>query len=73
MPRTPHLPPKGKGRRPGATRGDVGQSMQPYSDEEAAFLAAVEAWKRRTGRKFPAHSEYLAILLSLGYRRPEGG
>ena len=46
--------------------------LPEVSDEEAlAFLRAIDAYKRRTGRPFPAWSEVLAIVKSLGYRKVE--
>lgn len=39
-----------------------------YTAAELAFLRAVEAYQRRTRRKFLRHTEYLAVALSMGYR-----
>lgn len=50
-------------------RGGILTSEVDYSDEERSFLMAVEAWKKRTGNRFPALSELLAILRGLGYRK----
>ena len=40
-----------------------------YSDEERAFLVAMERYKRRNGRPFPTCREVLYVLRSLGYRK----
>ena len=40
-----------------------------YTDEELAFMAAVEGYKREFARPFPTWSEILEVLKSLGYRR----
>lgn len=42
-----------------------------YSDDDREFLAAIEAYQRRTGTKFPPWSDVLKVLLSLGYRKGE--
>lgn len=52
--------------------GNVTTSDYHYSDEEFAFLKAVEAWQKRTKRRFPTHTDYLKILVSLGYREASG-
>jgi hypothetical protein len=39
--------------------------------EEAAFGAALECYKRRSGRPFPTCSEVLAVLKSLRYALPD--
>jgi len=40
-----------------------------YSADEIEFLKAVDEYKRSTGRAFPAWTEILAVLRSLGYRK----
>lgn len=41
-----------------------------YSPAQLEFIAAVQAYQKRTGRKFPAFSELFAILTDeLGYRK----
>lgn len=45
------------------------QCERPYDDDESEFLAAIRAYQERTGRKFPAWSEVLAVLKGLGYRK----
>lgn len=42
-----------------------------YDDEQREFIAAVQAWRKKTGRTFPSNTELLAIAKSLGYRKPE--
>jgi hypothetical protein len=43
------------------------------SHDESALevMAAMDAYKRRSGRMFPTWSEVLEVLTDLGYRRPE--
>ena len=40
-----------------------------YSDEERAFLVAVERYKRRHRRPFPTWREVLHVAHCLGYRK----
>lgn len=40
-----------------------------YTAEETEFLKAVEAFRRQPGKSFPAWTEILALLRSLGYRK----
>jgi hypothetical protein len=40
-----------------------------YSDEETAFMKAMERYKRENRRPFPTWSEVLEVLRSLGYRK----
>ena len=40
-----------------------------YEDDERDFLLAVEEFKSRTGRRFPLHTDILAIVKSLGFVR----
>jgi hypothetical protein len=40
-----------------------------YSDEERAFLVAMERYKRQRRRPFPTWREVLHIVHCLGYRR----
>lgn len=40
-----------------------------YDSAEIEFMQAVEQYKRSSGRRFPACSEMLAIVRSLGYVR----
>lgn len=50
--------------------GHPATSDRFYEDDEAEFLAAIEDYKRRTGRKFPTWSEALRVCKGLGYRKP---
>ena len=50
-------------------RADPWYTEQPYSDDESEFLRAIDRYKARTGRQFPAWSEALAVLKSLGYHK----
>ena len=40
-----------------------------YTPEEEEFLAAVERYKRQKRRPFPALTELLAVLRSLGWSK----
>ena len=40
-----------------------------YTDDQLAFLRAIDEYKRVQFRPFPTWSEVLAVLVSLGYRR----
>jgi hypothetical protein len=42
-----------------------------YSDEEIAFMRAMDLYKRNNRRPFPTWSEVLEVLRSLGYRKTE--
>jgi hypothetical protein len=42
-----------------------------YSDEEVAFLRAVDTYKTVRRRPFPTCTELLAIVHALGYRKVE--
>lgn len=52
-----------------ARRTQISQSDICYSDEDVAFLAAIEDFKKAEGRPFPTWSETLEVLKSLGYRK----
>lgn len=41
-----------------------------YSPEETEFLMAVKSYQERTGIRFPSNCELLAVLKTLGYRKP---
>jgi phosphoglycolate phosphatase-like HAD superfamily hydrolase len=41
-----------------------------YSPLELEFLKAIDAYKREQRRPFPTCAEVLAVLKSLGYRKP---
>src|SRR5262245_58935719 len=40
-----------------------------YSDEEIAFMKAMDQYKRENRRPFPTWSEVLEVLRALGYRK----
>ncbi|MFN4259030.1 MAG: hypothetical protein ACK4RK_07005 [Gemmataceae bacterium] len=40
-----------------------------YTDEEVAFMNAMDLYKRLNGRQFPTWSEVLEVVHALGYRR----
>ncbi len=40
---------------------------RPYTEEEVAFLVAVDAWKRRAHKPHPSWADLLAIARALGY------
>ena len=40
-----------------------------YTDEEIAFMKAMDQYKRDNRRPFPTWSEVLEVLLALGYRK----
>jgi hypothetical protein len=42
-----------------------------YSDEEIAFMKAMDQYKRANRRPFPTWSEVLEVLRALGYRKTE--
>jgi hypothetical protein len=43
-----------------------------YSDEELAFMVAMDKYKRANARPFPSWGEVLGVLRSLGYERAGG-
>lgn len=49
--------------------GDPAATDRLYDDEEREFLAAVEAYRGRTGQRFLTWTEALSILKSMGYTR----
>ena len=40
-----------------------------YSDDEIAFMHAIDDYKRRSGRMFPTCSEILEVIRDMGYVR----
>jgi hypothetical protein len=42
-----------------------------YDDEQREFLAACDRYRRAKRKVFLVATDYLAVLKSLGYRRPE--
>jgi hypothetical protein len=49
----------------------VAVTDKQYTPEEMAFLAGIETFKNRTGRKFPTWSEVLTVIKELGYKRTD--
>ncbi len=46
-------------------------SNKSYEADEVEFMKAMYEYSLKTGHKFPAHSEYLHVLVNvLGYTRP---
>lgn len=43
-----------------------------YSRDEMEFILAMHEYQHATGRKFPAYTEVLRVLKSLGYARAAG-
>ncbi len=39
-----------------------------YSEDEIAFMKAMDEYKRKSGRQFPTWSEVLEVVRCLGYR-----
>ncbi|MBI1916381.1 MAG: hypothetical protein HYS12_16860 [Planctomycetes bacterium] len=65
-------------RRSGKDRRQLGERRRQvdpttcerdYSDEEIAFMKAMDLYKRANRRPFPTWSEVLEVLRALGYRR----
>ena len=57
--------PKGERRR----QVDPTTCEREYTDEEIAFMRAMDQYKRDNRRPFPTWSEVLEVLSSLGYRK----
>jgi hypothetical protein len=58
-----------KAERTGVTGALTDSRGQRYTAEEWEFVQAMEAWKKRTKRKFPDTTDYFRELLRLGYRK----
>jgi hypothetical protein len=58
------------GQKKKGARGHASTSEIDYTADETEFFRAIEAWKGRTGKKFPTNSELLGIARDLGYRKP---
>ena len=61
----------GKDRRQGERRRQIDPTTceRDYSDEEIAFMKAMDLYKRANRRPFPTWSEVLEVLRALGYRK----
>lgn len=64
-------PPPPNPRKPVA-RDHPATSNREYTDAELEFMTAMEVYKRRERRPYPEWPEVLAVVLSLGYRKPDG-
>ena len=67
-------------RRSGKERRQLGERRRQvdpttcekdYSDDEIAFMKAMDLYKRANRRPFPTWSEVLEVLHALGYRKVE--
>ncbi len=57
-------------RKPGSSYPEFRQVRTPdYSDEEREFLKAMDAWMKRTVRRYPTFCEFLAEVKRLGYHK----
>ena len=61
----------GKDRRHGERRRQIDPTTceRDYSEEEIAFMKAMDQYKRDNRRPFPTWSEVLEVLRALGYRK----
>ena len=58
-------------RGPGRRRTDDRKSAEEgqMSNEQFAFLMAIDEYRRKNTRPFPTWTEVLAVIKALGYRR----
>jgi len=58
-------------RGPGRRRSDSRKSAEEghMSDEQFAFLMAIDEYKRTNTRPFPTWTEVLEVIKALGYRK----
>jgi hypothetical protein len=61
----------GADRRQGERRRQIDPTTceRDYSEEEIAFMKAMDQYKRDNRRPFPTWSEVLEVLRALGYRK----
>ena len=61
----------GSDRRHGERRRQIDPTTceRDYSEEEIAFMKAMDQYKRDNRRPFPTWSEVLEVLRALGYRK----
>lgn len=75
MPQNPWIGPSNRrppGWRPGRVRVEPGTSVwadREYDDAETEFLRAAEAYRQEHKRISMRATDYLRVLLSLGYRK----
>lgn len=62
----PNFIDRGRSDKQGRT---IAGSEVEYTDDELAFLKAVDTYKRENRRPYPTWSEVLEIAKSLGYRK----
>jgi hypothetical protein len=62
-----------KVRKPRRRQIDPTTCERDYSDDEIAFMAAIDEYKRRSGRMFPTCSEILEVIRDMGYVRVTDG
>ena len=69
--RTRNIPVAGLDRRSKDAASSAGDDVNdpPPTDEETAFMKAMERYKRENRRPFPTWSEVLEVLRALGYRK----
>ena len=60
--------PKAKKER--RRRVDPTTFEKQYSEDEIAFMNAIQDFKTRSGKMFPSHGDILNVALRLGYRQP---
>lgn len=69
---------KGEERREGERREEKTERRRQidpttcerdYTPDEIEFMSAIDEYKRRSRRQFPTCSEYLEVLIALGYRK----
>lgn len=60
----------GADRRTGKSRRKRSMNQYDMSEDVLEFVNAINRFKERSGRPFPAWSEVLEILRGLGYEKP---
>lgn len=60
-------------RGPGKNRPEVRKAAEEghMSDEQFAFLMAIDEYKRQNDRPFPTWTEVLEVIKAIGYRKVE--
>lgn len=61
--------PTPKPRKERRRRVDPTTFEKQYSEEEIAFMNAIQTFKSRSGKMFPSHGDILRVALQLGYRK----
>ena len=59
-----------KPRKDRRRRVDPTTFEKQYSEDEIAFMNAIQSFKNRSGKMFPSHGDILNVALRLGYRQP---